>query len=110
MNIQQLRNLKMTTLEYELKKRYVKQANLPVKVLSSEEMSDYILWMMETSDVEQRSENIAFPDMLTEEIGDIVKAIQANPTDPEAKIRLTALYMTSQETDFFNTTSPADDF
>lgn len=102
MNIQQLRNLKMTTLEYELKKRYVKQANLPVKVLSSEEMSDYILWMMETSDVEQRSENIAFPDMLTEEIGDIVKAIQANPTDPEAKIRLTALYMTSQETDFFN--------
>lgn len=102
LSINQLRNPKMTALETELKKRYLNRPDMSGKVLSNEEMAEYVLWMVDTAAVDPRNPDMAFPDMVTDEVSKIAEAVRINPADAETKKRLRELYMTSGETGFFN--------
>lgn len=99
-----LHHLPMTILEEQLKRCALRRPELKHRVLSAAEMSDYIIWLVETFGADVGSILLPkdIPPMLTG--GDVAKLgyhIMQNPGDKKALEELTALYETPMESHFF---------
>lgn len=103
-SLESLRNPALSALEEGLKLCLNDRPDLKDRVLSGEEMSDYVLWMIENYGSQNDAQTVAevAPAMLFGgDIAELGQSILEDPHDPEARQRLSALYRSSQESKFF---------
>lgn len=101
--IERFRNPLPTVLETALLHCLSMRQDLAGRVITSAEMSAYILWMVESYGVgDVPADDNAFAALMSSsDISDIGRAILADPRDPAAQQRLTTLYEDTHETRFF---------